>query len=251
MLCPSSHCIRSEFPLRCYMEGQTRLQTWIHVLRIDEYEHLDFLWAIGVERTVIPAVIGVLDKYAPVAPQNVGGARANESLESPALTQWNKREASLSATSERGEHFFVPTPSLVERLEDLATSAGRDSMISDVQRMMDLGRVGSQTFQSAASPNVRSSRIGGRLSIARLLQESATPDGAVDGATSDLDLERDFGAGVVRTKSGKLEVKPIPNVGSAPQGKQFYRAGSIEGILRSRYPDSSEAEKSPKRGRQK
>jgi hypothetical protein len=34
------------------------------VLNIEEYEHLDFLWATGVSRTVNPAVIGVLESFA-------------------------------------------------------------------------------------------------------------------------------------------------------------------------------------------
>jgi len=34
------------------------------VLKIEEYEHLDFLWATGVSKTVNPAVVGVLESFA-------------------------------------------------------------------------------------------------------------------------------------------------------------------------------------------
>lgn len=36
----------------------------IYCLQVEEYEHICFLWAKGLDRTVIPAVLGLLDKFA-------------------------------------------------------------------------------------------------------------------------------------------------------------------------------------------
>ncbi|KAJ3164652.1 cholesterol esterase [Irineochytrium annulatum] len=207
----------------------------VFCLQIEEYEHLTFLWGRGIEKTVFPGVLGLLNEYAEA---------------------WSDAEAmspppSHSELINGNQNTSYPTQSQTTRSRGVPWIPQ-----SDIDLILELGQgrptdaplPGAASSVSGSMPN-NGMAFTGRLSVAKLLKRAAAAAAAASGGT--LKVRRVPSVGVPSSATSSTSVpssigRSVSAAGTVRAGSSASGAGGASGL--SDPPSYSESESGDRDG---